>query len=587
LTISKKVISAVTSAALVASLLATVGASTVLAAGPYGTAVVYNASATTVPADGASTIVLTFNAYGTAVNNVTISTTNGKFTSTSAGSGIVIGATQTIATVTNPASLAAASTLTLTAPAAAGTANVTVQLTPVAGGTALTDSITTFTFTAATGIAVSSAYSTTTLSASSTPAGAGLSVVTVTTNVRDGNNVAIAAGASVTWTITGPAYFSLGGSYTQTVTANPAISSTITSTGVAGPATITTKIKYLGVETALPDKVLTFVGVPAKIVLSNGAYSLDRDAAAPADNDALFAEVTDAAGQIISAGVAFTAGVYTPANIFNVNLGSAVYDTVDKGWYIDADCAQTGSATVTLKATVGTTTVTSAEAVKLTCANAITAAKPGTLELAAGATSVAANSSVPILVTIKDVNGLPAPDGTVVTAVTNGVGTVFSSKGLSTKGTVDGVSKFTYFAPANSGSGTVTVFATNTVPTSKSVTLLIGPTGSGVAVGQVESALGVTTTGPWSKSTKVAKVGEFITFKINAGSANAGKTVGIFIQTKDANGVWSAPVRFTARVADSKGIAFFNWRGTKAMWISLKGGMGDVGQSNPIQARWQ
>jgi hypothetical protein len=209
------------------------------------------------------------------------------------------------------------------------------------------------------------------------------------------------------------------------------------------------------------------------------------------------------------------------------------------------------------------------------------------MDLSAGSTAVAANSSVPILVTVKDVDGLPVPDGTIVTAVTNGVGTVFSSKGASTKGTVDGVAKFTYFAPANSGSGTVTVFTTNTVPTSRSVTILIGPTGAGVAVGQVESALGVTTTGPWSKSTKVAKVGQFITFKINAGLPNAGKTVGIFIQQKDANGVWSAPVRFSARFANSQGIAFFHWKGTKALWVSLGAGMGSVRQSPPIQARWR
>jgi len=230
------------------------------------------------------------------------------------------------------------------------------------------------------------------------------------------------------------------------------------------------------------------------------------------------------------------------------------------------------------------TTVTS-EAVTFSCATPLSAANPGTMDLSAGSTAVAANASVPILVTVKDKDGLPAPDGTVVTAATNGVGTVLSSTGASTKGTVDGIARFTYYAPALHGSGTVTVFTTNTVPTSRSVTIIIGPTGAGVAVGQAETALGVTTVGPWSKSTKVAKVGKFITWKIAAGSANAGKTIGIFLQTKNSAGVWSASTRFSARVADSRGNAYFHWKGTSAMWVSIKGGLGDI-RTNPVQGRW-
>lgn len=118
-----------------------------LTVAPFGTGVTFFASAKSVPADGVSTIVLTFNGYATTTNNVMISTTNGRFTSTSAGSGFVIGIAQTSATVTNPINLAVGGTLTVTAPNAAGTATVTVWLTPVIGGSATLDSSTVFTFT--------------------------------------------------------------------------------------------------------------------------------------------------------------------------------------------------------------------------------------------------------------------------------------------------------------------------------------------------------------------------------------------------------------------------------------------------------
>ncbi len=151
MTLWKKALSTALTATMLASLLATAAASSVLAATvtvSSGT-VDYIASSDSVPADGASTIVLTFSpAVTTGVSNITITTTAGKFTSTSSGSGIVIGATQTSATVTNPTNLAISSTLTLTAPTTAGSGNVTVQLTPVGGGDAVTDSISTFTFTA-------------------------------------------------------------------------------------------------------------------------------------------------------------------------------------------------------------------------------------------------------------------------------------------------------------------------------------------------------------------------------------------------------------------------------------------------------
>ncbi len=145
MTLWKRRASVGVSAALLASLIATAAATSAFAA-PVVSFTVTPATAT-VPADGTSTIVLTFAAYDTASNNVTIMTTAGTFSATSAGSGIVIGPSGTFATVTNPNDIAAGATLTLKAPSKPRTGMVTVWLTPVGGGAAVIDSTTAVHFT--------------------------------------------------------------------------------------------------------------------------------------------------------------------------------------------------------------------------------------------------------------------------------------------------------------------------------------------------------------------------------------------------------------------------------------------------------
>jgi len=146
MTIWKRRASVGLSAALLASLIATAAAGSALAA-PAVSYTVTPASAT-VPADGTSTITFTFAGYETASANVTIMTTAGTFSATSAGSGFVIGPSGTFATVTNPNDIAAGATLTLKAPAKARSGVVTVWLTPVGGGAAVIDSTTAVHFTA-------------------------------------------------------------------------------------------------------------------------------------------------------------------------------------------------------------------------------------------------------------------------------------------------------------------------------------------------------------------------------------------------------------------------------------------------------
>jgi hypothetical protein len=562
---------------------ATISLATTFSNGPYGTAIPYRTNVTTRPADGVSFIDLEFQT-STSHAVTSIAVTGGTFIG---GTGAFAGKTGATITLV-PGTISAGDDLYL-ASTTAGTATVTVSF---SDGTATTDSITSFTFTAAASTVVSTAYSTTTLSASTAPAVGGSTGVTATTIVRDSNNVAITAGAVVTWTLTGPAYFIGTGTVTQTLAADgtgTAVSSAIASTGVAGAVTVATSVKYLNVTYALTTKTLNLVGPVSKVEAVNNEFSIDvtNPATDPNDGAELEVAVTDASGQPIAAGVTFAVGTYTPANIFTVNIGTATYDSVDKAYDIDVACVAVGSATVTIKASTtlsGTTTTVTSDAITFVCANALSASHVGTLDITASATAVAPNGNVNILVTVKDDGGRPVPDGTVVTAVTNGVGNVVSTKGvLNSAKTSNGTAKFIFLAPANAGSATVTAFVSNAVPSSKAVTIAIGAV---ITSGSNASVLGLSHAGPFTTTTKVQVRGRYVTWRLSFGAAAAGQTAGIWIATKNSAGVWSAFTHLTGRVIDSSGNAYFSWRSSTVKWISIKGIAGTVGTPGR-QARWK
>lgn len=85
-----------------------------------------------------------------------------------------------------------------------------------------------------------------------------------------------------------------------------------------------------------------------------------------------------------------------------------------------------------------------------------------------------------------------------------------------------------------------------------------------------DSALGATKVGPFSTTTKVAALGKYVTWRFRGGSALAGKTVQIWVQTKNADGSWGASTKLTARVADGSGNAYFWWKSSAAKWISVR-----------------
>jgi len=112
--------------------------------GPYGSAFPYYASATSVPADGSSTITLTLPAGGVVStgNTVTITTSAGTFT---ASTGLTFTPpTYPVTSLSGITGITAGATITLQSATTVGNAVVTVQ-----SGTATPDSVTTFHFTGA------------------------------------------------------------------------------------------------------------------------------------------------------------------------------------------------------------------------------------------------------------------------------------------------------------------------------------------------------------------------------------------------------------------------------------------------------
>jgi hypothetical protein len=99
------------------------------------------------------------------------------------------------------------------------------------------------------------------------------------------------------------------------------------------------------------------------------------------------------------------------------------------------------------------------------------------------------------------------------------------------------------------------------------------------------SALGATKTGPFTIGTKVAKLGKYVTWKFSGGSALVGKSVEIWVATKNSAGKWSAFKQLTARRVDASGNAYFWWKTSSKAWISVRGGyLGTM--SVATQARW-
>jgi uncharacterized protein YigE (DUF2233 family) len=107
-----------------------------------------------------------------------------------------------------------------------------------------------------------------------------------------------------------------------------------------------------------------------------------------------------------------------------------------------------------------------------------------------------------------------------------------------------------------------------------------------VVSGTAASALGITTSGPFSTATKLPARGKYITVKMSFGTSAAGVAVGIWGASKNSTGVWSAFTAKTTRIADPSGSVYYYFRSNSTAWLSFQGRVGAV-KANAVQAHWR
>jgi len=600
LTIWKKAVSTGLTATLLASLLATAAATSVFAAADntpaLDCAVALDTTTCSQVADGASIVTL----EGVALTDTLDGTGSGSpdagtlvvtvdapaFTS---AAGFTLSSSNKTATFTFTGSndLSSSDTLTLTAPTIAGTTTVTVVHQsvpdPVTGLVTTTPlGSLTVSWISGTNLNVSEANSRvkivassglctvgsgefTEAAVSSAPASpAGASVAKLCVLVKNGAGSTVPAGTTVGATITPVGLLtdgSITGQNASTTTNSSGVASlTIKSSGLAGVATIAITVTQGTTTTSFAPKTFTFSGSLATLALDNLVYSL-----APSASTADVASVTakDAAGNTVacptSATVTDSAGLLT---------GEVVTTNLDGDCVIQAAAGSVkGSTTLSIKS--GSIS-----------SNAITIYVAGTADsftVAFDKTSVAPGATATVTVTIKDADGRPIPDssGAGVTVTAN------SGALLGTGAVSNGKVVYTFLAPFNTGVATV-VAAVSGVTGTQSASINIGAV---VTSGTAASALGVTTSGPFTTTTKTPAIGKYVTVKLSFGSSAAGQTVEIWTASKSSSGVWSAFTVKTSRIANSNGDVYFYWKSSSAAWLSIRGKLGSA-YTNAVQVRW-
>lgn len=579
----KKALSTLATASMLASLLA-IGAvgSVSAAASAKLDAATCNPAGCTQVADGLSLVQVGAVAGAGFANGGWLTITGGSFVSVAAqganGDFVYVDPTRVNITNTGTAALVAADVFRVTS-ATAGTATVTVHY---LDGSLVAQVEGTFdiTFVAAGSLAVSAANSTVTLSATSLKAD-GTNTADVDVIVKNGASTpaAITTGLTVSATITpvGLVVQDAGAGYAQAASDGSAGSVTATAyeftikgSGIAGTATITFSVTDSNsVTTALGSKTVTFTGAVASVAAKNLAYSLDKTSGA---TNAVNFTLKDAAGNYVSANGSTV--TVSDATIFSAAVSVQFAGDPATPGVVQVDClGPEGSGTVTVK-----NNSFLSNAVTIYCS----ALAVDTFTVAFDKTTVAPGGSAILTVTAKDASGQPAVDGVAAPGVP-----VLSAGGITAwSGVKNGVSTATYLAPFNTGVVTALVSMTAlTTASPVSVSINVSAPVPAVTSGTNASALGVTTTGTFSTSTKVAALGKYQTFKISFGAGAAGASVGIMVQTKNSAGVWSSSTRVTGRTADSSGNVYYYVKNSAAAWISVRGSLGSV-LSNAVQGRW-
>jgi hypothetical protein len=85
------------------------------------------------------------------------------------------------------------------------------------------------------------------------------------------------------------------------------------------------------------------------------------------------------------------------------------------------------------------------------------------------------------------------------------------------------------------------------------------------------SATGLTTVGPFSAVTKVARPGSYVTVRWTLSPPAAGQRIEVYVTTRAPGGSWGPWTLLTARLTDAQGMAYFHWRSAQPRWLSVQG----------------
>ncbi len=105
------------------------------------------------------------------------------------------------------------------------------------------------------------------------------------------------------------------------------------------------------------------------------------------------------------------------------------------------------------------------------------------------------------------------------------------------------------------------------------------------------SAVGLTTAGPFSSTTKLPRPGEYVTIRWVLSPPVADQHIEVYVTTKGPDGTWAPWRLLTARLTDARGIAYFHWRSGTPTWLSVQGRFQGTTHLTParapaVQVRW-
>jgi hypothetical protein len=84
------------------------------------------------------------------------------------------------------------------------------------------------------------------------------------------------------------------------------------------------------------------------------------------------------------------------------------------------------------------------------------------------------------------------------------------------------------------------------------------------------SAIGAANTSGFSTSTKIIKVGQSITIRVQSSPQLAGATLGVWIAIKGSSGTWGAYKPHTSVTMDSTGTAYYTYKIGSVAWLAFR-----------------